>query len=127
MIVYEFDAGPVAKKPGRVPRVSRLLALAIEMEELVATGQVRDYAELARLGCVSRARVSQVLNLLCLAPDIQEAILFLPEVESGRDPVGERDLRGVCAELEWAKQRQMVPLTIRAFDDAGQFRKTSTV
>ena len=72
---------------------------------MVATGQVRDYAELARLGCVSRARVSQVLNLLCLAPDIREAILFLPEVESGRDPVGERHLRGVCAELEWARQR----------------------
>ena len=88
-----------------MPRVARLLALAIEMEELVATGQVRDYAELARLGCVSRARVSQVLNLLNLAPDIQEAILFLPEVESGRDPIGERELRGERAELEWAKQR----------------------
>ena len=105
MIEYAFDAGPVQVQPGRVPRVSRLLALAIEMEELVATGRVRDYAELARLGCVSRARISQVLNLLCLAPDIQEAILFLPEVESGRDPIGERDLRGACAELEWARQR----------------------
>ena len=82
MIEYEFDAGPVQVNPGRVPRVSRLR-------------------------CVSRARVSQVLNLLCLAPDIQEAILFLPEVESGRDPVGERDLRGVCAELEWAKQHAL--------------------
>ena len=49
MIEYEFDAGPVQVQPGRVPRVSRLLALAIEMEELVATGRVRDYAELARL------------------------------------------------------------------------------
>ena len=39
---------------GRVPRVARLLALAIRFEELVRDGVVKNYAELARLGYVSR-------------------------------------------------------------------------
>ncbi len=57
---------------GRVPRVARLLALAIRFEELVTNGVVKNYAELARLGYVSRARVTQIVNLLQLAPDLQE-------------------------------------------------------
>ena len=59
---------------GRVPRVSRLMALAIRLDGLIRDGVVPDQAELARLGHVSRARLTQVMNLLCLAPDIQEAI-----------------------------------------------------
>jgi hypothetical protein len=39
---------------------------------------IRDYAELARLGRVTRARMTQIMKLLDLAPDIQEQILFLP-------------------------------------------------
>jgi len=57
---------------GRVPRVSRLMALAIKMDGLVRSGAVKDYAELARLGNVSRARVTQIMNLNLLAPGIQE-------------------------------------------------------
>jgi hypothetical protein len=41
-----------------------------------------------------------------LAPDIQEAILWLPAVESGDDPVTERELRDVVAELNWEEQRR---------------------
>ncbi len=46
--------------------------------ELIREGVVTDYAELARLGHVTRARVTQIMNLLHLAPDIQETLLFLP-------------------------------------------------
>lgn len=56
---------------GRIPRISRLLALAHHLERLVVTGAVKDYAELARLGNVSRARITQIMNLLLLAPDIR--------------------------------------------------------
>src|ERR1700736_3321616 len=80
-------AAPAAPPSGRVPRVARLLALAHRLEQLLRTGVVRDYAELARLGHVTRARISQVLNLLYLAPDLQEAVLFLPRTERGRDPI----------------------------------------
>ena len=92
---------------GRVPRIARLLALAHRFEELVPTGVAADYADLARLGHVTRARVSQIMNLLSLAPDIQERILFWPAVTSGNDPISERGLRGVCAELDWRKQRKV--------------------
>jgi hypothetical protein len=91
---------------GRVPHISRLMALAIRVEQLVREGKVKDYAELARLGHVSRARISQIMNLLNLAPDIQEAILFLPAVERGRDPVKEWQVRPVAAEPDWRAQRR---------------------
>ena len=53
----------------------------------MVSGQVKDYAELARLGHVSRARITQIMNLLLLAPDIQEEILFLPKTVAGHDPI----------------------------------------
>ncbi len=92
---------------GSVPRVARLLALAIRCEELVRCGEVADYADLARLGHVSRARISQIINLLNLAPGIQEEILFLPRTTSGRDPIGERGLRPICAVTDWKEQRRL--------------------
>jgi len=95
-----------ASSPGRVPRLSRLMALAIRMDELVRTGTVANHAELARLGHVSRARVTQIMNLLNLAPDIQEDILFLPAGEGGRDPIAERVVRPIAAILDWHSQRE---------------------
>lgn len=92
--------------PGRLPRVTKLMALAIRFEQLVRDGVVADYAELARLGHVTRARMSQVTSFLNLAPDIQEGFLFLPRVESGPDPVTERDLRPIMAEPDWRRQRR---------------------
>jgi len=92
---------------GSVPRISRLMALAIRMQELVDDGEVTDYADLARLAHVSRARITQIMNLLLLAPDIQEEILFLPRTRSGRDPIREIMLRPIAAVLDWQKQRRM--------------------
>lgn len=91
----------------RVPRVAKLLALAIRFEKLVRDGHVADYAELARLGHVTRARLTQIMNLLALAPEIQEAILFLPAVEAGKDTITERELRPVVETADWASQRKM--------------------
>ena len=92
---------------GRVPRVSRLMALAIKFDGLVRSGAVLDYADLARLGRVSRARMSQIMNLLLLAPDLQEAILFQLAVTSGHDRVILRDLQPIALTWNWHKQRQM--------------------
>ena len=102
----EGDATP-ATPTGRVPRVSRLMALAIRFDQLIHDGVVSDQAELARLGHVSRARLTQIMNLLCLAPDIQEAILFLPATERGRDAIAEKQLRPIAATASWSKQRRM--------------------
>jgi hypothetical protein len=91
--------------PGRVPRVSRVMALAIQFDDLLRKGIVSDSVELARLAKVTQPRISQVMNLLYLAPDIQEELLFLPLVTQGRDPVNEKQLRRICAEDNWQKQR----------------------
>ena len=99
-------SGDVADK-GNVPRIARLLALAIRFEDLIRRGEVQDYADLARLGYVTRARITQVMNLLNLAPDIQEDILCLPNTTQGRDRIYERDLRPVAAVLHWHRQRKM--------------------
>ena len=100
------EAAPEAPA-GRVPRVSRLMALAIRLDQLIRDGVVTDQAELARLGHVSRARLTQVMNLLCLAPDIQEQILFLPATVRGRDEVTEKQLRPIAAIPSWRKQRKL--------------------
>ena len=91
---------------GRVPRIARLMALALRFEQLVRSGAVRDYAELARLGQVSRARLTQVMSLLHLAPDLQEQILFLPPILKGRDPIHLEDLQTLAALLDWQQQRR---------------------
>jgi len=98
---------PKRKPLGSVPRISRLMALAIRMEKLVREGQVADYADLARLAHVTRARITQIMNLLHLAPDIQEAILFLPRTDGSRAAIAERHLRPIAAVIDWRKQRRM--------------------
>ncbi|MCB2189609.1 MAG: hypothetical protein KQJ78_24600 [Deltaproteobacteria bacterium] len=93
--------------PGRVPRVSRLLALAMRFQDMIDRGEARDFADLARLGYVTRARITQIMDLTLLAPDIQEAILFLPPTVAGADRVKERDLRPIAAVALWPRQRKM--------------------
>lgn len=90
--------------PGRVPRVAKLMALAIRFDKLIADGVVANQSELARLAQVTQPRMTQIMNLLHLAPDIQEEILFMAPVQEGRDPVTERDLRWVVSELSWSIQ-----------------------
>ncbi len=98
-----------AEKPllaGRVPRVAKLMALALRFESLLRTGEIASYAELGRLGRVTRARICQIMNLTCLAPDLQEALLFLPRTERGRDRIILADLQPIAALLDWRKQRR---------------------
>jgi hypothetical protein len=96
-----------ALPPGRVPRVARLMALALRFDQLLRTGQVRNCGTLASLGHVTRARVCQILNLLYLAPDIQEALLFLPPTLHGRDAIILADLMPLAAAFDWRKQRRL--------------------
>ena len=98
---------PRPAEPGRLPRVTRFMALAIRFERLLHDGAVESYAELARLGHVTRARVTQVMNLLHLAPDIQEEILFLPRTEQGRDALILADFQAMAQVPDWRKQRAM--------------------
>jgi hypothetical protein len=98
---------PAAVESGKLPRITQVLALAIQFEETVRTGEAKDYADLARLGCVTRERISQIMKLRWLAPDIQAEILRLPRTPSGRFPICEARLRGIADELSWAQQRRL--------------------
>lgn len=85
------DAAPKAL-PNRVPRVARLMALAIHFDGMLRKGVVADQSALAHVCEVTQPRITQIMNLLHLAPDIQEEVLNLPPAPKGRDNVTERDL-----------------------------------
>ncbi len=91
--------------PQIIPKITRLLVLGHHFERLVRDGVVKDYAEIARLTGLTRARVTQIVNLRLLAPDIQEAILDVPRVMKGSDPITERQLREIISEVDWSEQR----------------------
>ncbi len=98
---------PIKSLPvGRIPRVSKLMALAIRFDQLLGDGVVANQSELARLAHVTQPRMTQIMNLLNLAPDIQEEILHMPEVTTGRDPITERDLRPILQFVDWCPQRR---------------------
>jgi hypothetical protein len=99
--------GPKPTRPrGRIPRIARLLALAHHFQELLDTHVVETQAEIAELAKLTPARVTQIMNLLGLAPDIQEEIFFLPPVIEGRRAVTERHLRQVLKTVAWSEQRE---------------------
>ena len=87
-----------------LPRVTRLLVLAHQIDRMILASELRNLADAARTIGVTRARITQITNLLLLAPEIQEAILGLPAVTEGRDLVTERQLRAIVAEADWRRQ-----------------------
>src|SRR5258708_5942151 len=94
-------SAPVENSSRMVSRITRLLALAVKFDGLRQDGIVKNYSELARLGRGSRARVTQIMNLLNLAPDIQENILLSPRLS-----VPETSIRALSAEVIWSRQRE---------------------
>jgi len=100
------DAAPKVL-PSRVPRVARLMALAIHFDGMLRKGVVADQSELAQICEVTQPRITQIMNLLHLAPDIQEDLLHLSTIDRGRDTITERDLRPLTAQHSWARQRDL--------------------
>ncbi|MBF0395737.1 MAG: hypothetical protein HQK78_03120 [Desulfobacterales bacterium] len=95
---------PIPKEIGRIPRLTRLLALALKFEDLIKANKCKDYAEIAKLGHLSRARVTQIMNLTLLSARIIENILFMPRILKGRDLISEHELREIVSEADWDKQ-----------------------
>jgi len=87
------------------PRIARLVALAHKLDMLVQSGSVSSYGELARVGHVSPARLTQIMVLLHLAPSIQEYVLFLSAVDARF--VTELALRKIAREPRWDRQRKL--------------------
>lgn len=104
------DRPPMPPEP-RVPvrrpaKVARMLALGHHLQRLIDQGLVADRAGLARKLGLTRARVTQLLDLLLLAPDLQVAVLELEAVD-GVEPMVERALRTVAHAGSWAEQREV--------------------
>jgi hypothetical protein len=95
---------PRPRPSSKLPRISRLMALAIRFNEMIRTGEASDMIELARLGHVTQPRMSQIMALNQLAPDIQEALLNLPATK-GKPEIHEKRLRPIAAMLTWKEQR----------------------
>jgi hypothetical protein len=128
-VTYTFAFGGKRSKRSPLPvevtvhpisRIARLMALAIRFEGLVREETVRDYAELARRGQVTRARMTQIMKLLDLAPDIQEQILFLPPING----LNERNLRRIVGTMDWHTQRRMFQ-KLPTSNRAGESRPSS--
>jgi hypothetical protein len=95
---------PDSESRARIPRITRLMALAIKFQDMVDRGEVRDYADLARLGYVTRARITQIMNLLNLAPRIQEDILVKGRLSGRAGAATERQIRSVAKFVLWEDQ-----------------------
>jgi ParB-like chromosome segregation protein Spo0J len=98
--VQEPPPGPVH----RPARVAVMLALAHKIQDAIDRGTVRDRAEVARRLGFTRARITHLLDLILLAPTIQEEILSLEAID-GVEPVSERALRAVAHAGRWSEQR----------------------
>jgi hypothetical protein len=122
-----MDEGPpptVPERPkGRLPRITRYMALAIYYEGLIREGHIHDYAEIATLGHVTRARVTQIMNLRLLAPDLQEQLLNVPRIEQGRDTICLRMFQTIALEPSWKNQREQW----KQINGAEQFASSSVV
>ena len=102
--INQLEATRAAK--GRLPQITRVLALAIHFDEMIRRSDAKDYADIGRLSCLCRERVSQIMRLIYLAPDIQIELLYLPPVPSGRYPISESAVREIANLLAWADQRR---------------------
>lgn len=123
-MLVEGKEPPKPPKPkGRLPRITRYMALAIYYEGLIREGHIHDYAEIATLGHVTRARVTQIMNLRLLAPDLQEQLLNVPRIEQGRDALCLRMFQTIALEPSWKNQREQWT----RLNGTGQFASSSVV
>jgi hypothetical protein len=104
-VVLVPDVPPVTEVARRPAKLAPLLALAHHLEALIKKGVAQDHADIARRLGLTRSRITQIMDLTLLAPDIQEEILFAEAVD-GREPFTERDVRKIALIAEWSKQRE---------------------
>lgn len=111
----EAESTPARQYPAHV---ARQIALAHALQRRVASGEFADYATMARALGFTRARITQLMDLLLLAPSIQEQILFLEVPAGAPQPLSERALReAVLRSLDWTEQRKRWAKLARSLRD----------
>ncbi|MGJ8635699.1 MAG: hypothetical protein ACSHX5_02505 [Phycisphaerales bacterium] len=88
----------------RVPRISKLMALAIRYDQLLKDGVMENQSELALLAQVTQPRMTQIMNLLHLCPLIQEEILDFNGSDPWEDRIHEHGIREVVSLVRWSEQ-----------------------
>lgn len=103
---FEDVAPPAPREPVRTPaKVAKMLALAHHLQNAIDRGLVADRTTIAARLRVTKARITQLLDLTLLAPDLQEAVLAMEAVD-GVEPMSERKLREVAQVRDWSEQRR---------------------
>jgi len=87
------DTPKPPQKP-KTPRVVELLQMAMEWQRQLDAGEMETQAAIARREGLTRARVTQIMAMLRLAPEIRKHILAMPEMV-GRPGISERALRPI--------------------------------
>ena len=117
-----FADTPIPDRVKRPLRAAQMLALAYQMDRLIEIGVVRDRTEMARVTGFDDSRISQIMNLLWLAPDIQEALL-VTEIAEGRDGVTAKELMPIARCASWPEQRRLWRnLSLEPLPPAGAIR-----
>jgi len=86
---------PVRSKEPSTPHVVVLLQKALEWQRQLDAGEVSAKAEIARREGISRARVTQIMAMLQLAPEIQQHVLSMPDALQA-SAITERALRPIA-------------------------------
>ena len=103
---FSSEPPPPTAAPVRRPaRVAVMLALAHTIQRRIDEGDLWDRADAARRMGLTRARVTQLLDLTLLAPDIQEQVLHLESVD-GLELMSDRTLQPIAHVVSWAEQRE---------------------
>lgn len=87
------------------PLLRQNLVLAYQIQELFDKEKAKNLGQVGQWLHMTHARISQIMNLLFLAPDIQEEILFSDEGKVLQ--LTEHKIRKIPMEVSWAKQREM--------------------
>jgi hypothetical protein len=103
----QFHAEATPEPTHRPARVAVTLALAHMIQRAIDRGEIRDQAEVARRLGVTRARMTQILDLTLLAPDLLEETLFLESID-GREPLSEHAFRLALRIEPWKRQRELL-------------------
>lgn len=104
---------PTAMQDKSVSPAARNLALAYRLAELIDQGQIADYTAAARLLGVSQPRLTHLMSLTLLAPEIQSAIL------AGTIAPGDKQLRELARIAGWPAQLEL----LARFHSTGRSRR----
>ncbi|MBL7046504.1 MAG: hypothetical protein ISR95_02550 [Candidatus Marinimicrobia bacterium] len=104
-----FSFGLPNKKElqGKVPTVSRMMALACFYEQLIKDGKIKSVSDIGRLEGVTQQRVSQVMSLLWLSPKLQERLLFLPKQTAPNQFITAEKAIQIAKEMDFERQEKL--------------------